>query len=152
MLTSKINFKNFKIGKLKNIKNFRDETWFKKIKLLDTLKSSYEYSYTKNQIRKIKKNKNFRIIGIGGSTLGIEAIYQFLSHKIKKKFVFINNLTPKLKSNEKKIKAINIIISKSGNTLETIANSNLLVNQKKNIFITEKKNKLPKKSSQFNKS
>ena len=139
MLTSKINFKNFKIGKLKNIKNFRNESWFKKIKLLDTLKSSYEYTYTKNQIRKIKKNKNFRIIGIGGSTLGIEAIYQFLSHKIKKKFVFINNLTPKLKSNEKKIKAINIIISKSGNTLETIANSNLLINQKKNIFITENK-------------
>ena len=117
MLTSKINFKNFKIGKLKNIKNFRNETWFKKIKLLDTLKSSYEYSYTKNQIRKIKKNKNFRIVGMGGSTLGIEAIYQFLNHKIKKKFVFINNLNPKLKNNEKKIKATNIIISKSGNTL-----------------------------------
>ena len=48
MLTSKINFKNFKIGKLKNIKNFRDKTWFKKIKLLDTLKSGYEYSYKKN--------------------------------------------------------------------------------------------------------
>ena len=48
MLTSKINFKNFKIGKLKNIKNFRNETWFKKIKLLDSLKPNYEYSYTKN--------------------------------------------------------------------------------------------------------
>ena len=139
MLTTKINFKNFKIKRLKNIKNFRNETWFKKIKLLDTLKSSYKYSYTKNQIRKIKKNKNFRIIGIGGSTLGIEAIYQFLNHKIKKKFTFINNLNPKLKNNEKKIKATNIIISKSGNTLETIVNSNLLINQKKNIFITENK-------------
>ena len=139
MLTSKINFKNFKIGKLKNIKNFRNETWFKKIKLLDSLKPSYEYSYTKNQIRKIKKNKNFRIIGIGGSTLGIEAIYQFLNHKIKKKFVFINNLNPKLKNDEKNIKATNIIISKSGNTLETIVNSNLFINQKKNIFITENK-------------
>jgi len=137
MLTTKINFKNFKIKRLKNIKNFRNETWFKKIKLLDTLKSSYKYSYTKNQIRKIKKNKNFRIVGMGGSTLGIEAIYQFLNHKIKKKFIFINNLNPKLKNNEKKIKATNIIISKSGNTLETIVNSNLLINQKKNIFITE---------------
>jgi len=137
MLTTKINFKNFKIKRLKNIKNFKNETWFKKIKLLDTLKSSYKYSYTKNQIRKIKKNKNFRIVGMGGSTLGIEAIYQFLNHKIKKKFIFINNLNPKLKNNEKKIKATNIIISKSGNTLETIVNSNLLINQKKNIFITE---------------
>ena len=139
MLTSKINFKNFKIGKLKNIKNFRDKTWFKKIKLLDTLKSGYEYSYKKNQIRKIKKNKNFRVIGIGGSTLGIEAIYQFLNHKIKKNFSFINNLNSKLKNDEKKIKATNIIISKSGNTLETIVNSNLFINQKKNIFITENK-------------
>jgi glucose-6-phosphate isomerase len=44
-----------------------------------------------------------------------------------------------LKNNHKKIKATNIIISKSGNTLETIANSNLLINGSKNIFITESK-------------
>ena len=134
MLTSNINFKNFRIGKIKKIKNFRNETWFKKIQFFDSLKHNYNYSYTKIQIRKIKKNKNFRIIGMGGSTLGIEAIYQFLNHKIKKKFIFINNLNPKLKNDEKKIKATNIIISKSGNTLETIANSNLLINQKK-IFL-----------------
>ena len=140
MLTSNINFKNFKIKKIKNIKNFINETWFKKIKFLDSLKHNYKYNYTKSQIRKFKKNKNFRIIGMGGSTLGAEAIYQFLDHKIKKKFIFINNLNPTLKNNEKKIKATNIIISKSGNTLETIANSNLLINQKKNIFITENKN------------
>ena len=139
MLTSKINFKNFKIEKLNKIKNFKNEIWFKKIKFLDSLKPNYKYSYTKNQIRKFKKPKNFRIIGMGGSTLGTEAIYQFLNHKIKKKFIFINNLNPKLSNNVKKIKATNIIISKSGNTLETITNSNLLINQKKNIFITENK-------------
>ena len=139
MLTSNINFKNFRIGKIKKIKNFRNETWFKKIQFFDSLKHNYNYSYTKIQIRKIKKNKNFRIIGMGGSTLGIEAIYQFLNHKIKKKFIFINNLNSEIKNKEKKIKATNIIISKSGDTLETIANSNLLINQKKNIFITENK-------------
>ena len=139
MLTSNINFKNFKIKKIKNIKNFINETWFKKIKFLDSLKHNYKYNYTKSQIRKFKKNKNFRIIGMGGSTLGAEAIYQFLDHKIKKKFIFINNLNPSLKNNEKKIKATNIIISKSGNTLETIANSNLLIKGSKNIFITENK-------------
>ncbi len=139
MLTSNINFKNFRIGKIKSIKNFRNEIWFKKIKFFESLKTKNTYSYSKNQIRKIKKNKNFRLIGMGGSTLGTEAIYQFLIHKIKKKFVFINNLNPKLKNNEKKIKATNIIISKSGNTLETIVNSNLLINQRKNIFITENK-------------
>ena len=40
---------------------------------------------------------------------------------------------------KKKIKVTNIIISKSGNTLETIANSNLLIKGNKNIFITENK-------------
>ena len=37
-------------------------------------------------------------------------------------------------------KIINLIISKSGNTLETISNSNKLINSKKNIFIVENKN------------
>ena len=57
---------------------------------------------------------------MGGSILGAEAIYQFLKHKIKKKFIFINNLNPKIKNKKKNQKHVNIIISKSGNTLETI--------------------------------
>ena len=139
MLTSNIKFKNFNIKKIKKIKNFKKEIWFKKIKLLESLKTSYKYSYSKKQIRKISKGKNFRLIGMGGSTLGTETIYQFLNHKVKKKFIFINNLNSKIKDEEKKIKATNIIISKSGNTLETIANSNLLIKGNKNIFITENK-------------
>ena len=139
MLTSNIKFKNFNISNLKSFKNFKNEKWFKKIRLLESLKPNYKYSYTKEQIKKINKNKNFRLIGMGGSTLGVEAIYQFLNHKIKKNFTFINNLNPKLKTSEKKIKATNIIISKSGNTLETIVNSNRLINGSKNIFITENK-------------
>ena len=139
MLTSNIKFKNFNISKFKNLKNFKNEKWFKKIRLFESLKLNYKYSYTKEQIKKINKNKNFRLIGMGGSTLGVEAIYQFLNHKIKKKFIFINNLNSKLNNYEKKIKATNIIISKSGNTLETIVNSNALVNGNKNIFITENK-------------
>ena len=139
MLTSNIKFKNFDISKKINRTKFIKERWFKEIKLLEPLKLNYKYSYSKNLIKKIKKNRNFRIIGMGGSTLGIEAIYQFLKNKIKKNFIFINNLNPKFENNERKIKAINIIISKSGNTLETIVNSNLLINQRKNIFITENK-------------
>jgi len=145
MLTSNIKFKNFNIKKFKKFQSFKNEKWFKKIRLIESLKQNYKYSYTKDQVKKISKNKNFRLIGMGGSTLGIEAIYQFLKHKIKKKFIFINNLNSKLKSSEKKIKAINIIISKSGNTLETIANSNLFVNGNKNIFITEEKKSYLKK-------
>ena len=43
--------------------------------------------------------------------------------------------------NKKESKILNIIVSKSGNTLETISNSNILINNNdKNIFITENKN------------
>ncbi len=140
MLTSNIKFKNFNISNLNKPRNFINETWFKKIKLFDSLKSNYKYSYSKKQIKNIKKNKNFRLIGMGGSILGAEAIYKFLNHKVKKKFVFFNNLNSKLINYNKKIKATNIIISKSGNTLETIVNSNVLINSSQNIFITENKN------------
>ena len=80
---------------------------------------------------------------MGGSTLGAKAIYKFLQDKTKKKFVFIDNLKLKLSKYEKSNEAVNIIISKSGNTLETIINTSILINQNKkskNIFITEKKN------------
>ena len=76
---------------------------------------------------------------MGGSSLGTEAIYDFLKYKIKKNFFFINNLNPRLKK-ENNTKILNLIVSKSGNTIETIVNSNILVKKKdKNIFITENK-------------
>ena len=66
MLTSNIKFKNFNITKTKKIKNFKKEIWFKKIKLIESLKTSYKYSYSKKQIQKNRKDKNFRLIGMGG--------------------------------------------------------------------------------------
>jgi len=141
MFTSNIKFKNFKNFKSRKIKNFEKEKWFNEIKLLGSLKKSYKYSYSKNQIYKLKKATKYRLIGMGGSILGAEAIYQFLKHKIKKNFIFINNLNPNLKKIKKKENVTNIVISKSGNTLETILNSNLIINKKnKNIFITENNN------------
>ena len=79
---------------------------------------------------------------MGGSILGSEAIYQFLRDKIKKKFYFYDDLTPKINfTKNKKKNSANLIISKSGNTLETIVNSNIILGSKKNnIFITENKN------------
>ncbi len=139
MLTSNIKFNNFYSSKSNKVINIKNEKWFKKVRLFETLKPEFKYSYSKNQIRKFSKKKNFRLIGMGGSALGAKAIYHFLNHKIKKKFIFINNLNSNLSKKEKKVKATNIIISKSGNTLETIANSNLLIKGNKNIFITEKK-------------
>jgi glucose-6-phosphate isomerase len=77
---------------------------------------------------------------MGGSTLGTQAIYDFLNHKIRSKFVFIDNLQANRKLNNKK-SFTNLIVSKSGNTIETIVNANILIKKKdKNIFITENKN------------
>ena len=45
---------------------------------------------------------------------GVEAIYQFINHKVKKKFLFVNNLQNKYKNSKINSKCINIIISKSG--------------------------------------
>ena len=75
---------------------------------------------------------------MGGSILGSKAIYYFLKDKIKKKFFFTDNLSS-FKNNLTDKKKINIVISKSGNTLETIINANTTIKKKdKNIIITEK--------------
>ena len=75
---------------------------------------------------------------MGGSTLGSEAIYNFLKKKIRKKFLFIDNINNKKIYNSKK-KIFNLIISKSGNTLETISNFNSHKINKDCLFITERK-------------
>ena len=147
MLTSNIKFINFiqkqKKKPIYNFKQLKKENWIKKYKLLLSLTPNYKYSYTKAQIKNLKKQNFFRLIGMGGSTLGAKAIYKFLQDKTKKKFVFIDNLKPNLSKYEKSNEAVNLIVSKSGNTLETISNASILINQNqksKNIFITEKKN------------
>ena len=143
MLTSRIKFTNFQIIKKNKISLSRSffqlNNLLSKFPILKTLSSNYKYSFNKKIIKKLNRYSTFRLIGMGGSTLGAEAIYQFLQNKTKKKFIFINNLKPILSKNEKNKKACNIIISKSGNTLETISNSSLLINKNKNVFITENK-------------
>ena len=142
MLSKNIKFKNFSIKKknlntLNNFYKLKKDYLKKDLKLLLTLSNDYNYSYKKKIIKKYKNFQNFIVIGVGGSILGTKAIYQFLNHKIKKNFFFIDNLQPKL--NFKKKRCVNIIVSKSGNTLETIANSNILMKGNKNIFISEDK-------------
>ena len=143
MLTKNINFKNFPYKITNNtINNFNDikKSYFLgKEKLLLTLSDKYKYSFNLKKISKLKKFQICRIIGMGGSALGAEAIYNFLKFKIKKKFIFFNNLKSGMnKKGEKNI--LNLIISKSGNTLETITNLNTLKINRNCIFITENKN------------
>jgi glucose-6-phosphate isomerase len=142
MLTKNISFKNFKVkGYSKKVKKILDDILIKKNSVLDSLSSNYKNSYNKKTILKFKKYNNINVVGMGGSILGTESIYYFLKSKIKKNFFFYNNLQSKIDPSHKRNKRLNIIVSKSGNTLETISNSNIIIkNQNKNIFITENKN------------
>jgi len=141
MLTKGIKFENFKsVFKnslvKKNLKIILNEN----NQVLSSLGNLYKDSYKKKDISKYKKYLNYRVIGMGGSSLGTKAIYDFLKKKIKKNFYFFDNLQNEIISIKKK-RYVNLIVSKSGDTVETIVNSNLLINKSdKNIFITEKKN------------
>ena len=92
MITKNINLSSFDKKKLTNlkykIKKFKKIYWTKKYPLLKSFTTEYQYSYTKKFLKKFKKSKKFKIIGMGGSILGTEAIYQFLSDKIKKRKMF----------------------------------------------------------------
>ena len=104
-------------------------------KFIASFKTNFDYDYDSKLLKKYKIFKHINIIGMGGSSLGTKAIYNFLKHKIKKKVTFFEKINFKKKYKSKKL---NIIVSKSGNTLETIANLNTQINTiDKNIFITE---------------
>ena len=140
MLTKNIKLKLFKKKKLnKNLKKKLTTLLNEENFIIKSLKKEYKNNFNKKTISKFKNFINYRVIGMGGSSLGTQAIYDFLEHKIKKKFEFLDNLKSHTKKNKKK-RYLNLIISKSGNTTETIVNTNIFVQKKnKNIFITENK-------------
>ena len=99
------------------------------------------------KFKKFKKFQTILIIGMGGSILGAKAIYDFLKHKTKKNFIFIDNLDENylktIKKNNNLSKSLFIIISKSGNTTETISNTYFFksfLKSKNTIILTENKN------------
>ena len=89
----------------------------------------FEQSY-QNKIKlekdKIKKKKNKLIIGLGGSSAGTKAINQYLGYN----FYFFDNYDPKYIYNFLQLHDLNefniYVISKSGNTFETLAIFNLV--------------------------
>ncbi len=142
MFKKNIFFKNFLIkrNKLFNKKIIKE---YRKIieeenEIIFSLDKKYNDSFSSKTLKKFTKIKNVILIGIGGSILGAKAIYNFLNFS-KKKFYFVDNYISSSFRNIKNPK-ITLVISKSGNTLETITNSNILIKQKdKNVFITENK-------------
>ena len=98
MITSGVNLKNFKLKKkshhlgkkLKDIIESNDS-------VLQSLRNSYKDYFNKKKLKKYKSLKNIRIIGMGGSSLGTQAIYDFFKDKINKNLLFLNNLNSKEK-------------------------------------------------------
>jgi glucose-6-phosphate isomerase len=114
-----------------------------------SLSKKFNFSFKLSELVRFNKYKYIILIGMGGSTLGAQSIYSFCAEKIKKNFFFFDNLDQqkiqKLKKNIDLKKCLFIIISKSGNTLETLVNSNLFkdnINKKNTIIISEKKSNL----------
>ena len=117
---------------------------------LDTfhiLSNKFKFNFEKKDIDQFKRFKNVVIIGMGGSILGSEAIYLFLRKKIKKNFLFLDNIDlDKLKKFSNKArsdKTLFIVISKSGNTIETLSNFialRIIKKNSKNIVIISGKN------------
>ena len=140
-LTDNIFFKNFKkTSNSKKLKKILLSLLNQENQIINSLRKSYKDSWKKVDIKKYKKFSNINLIGMGGSIMGSKSIYSFLKKKIKKKFFFIDNFEHNEINYLNKKNTLNLIISKSGNTLETIVNSNILMNPKsKNIFITENK-------------
>ena len=140
MFTQNISFKNFLIKKKKLIVKKKLKLILnEKNQVIRSLSKSYKDSFSKKNTKHFNKKFDYRIIGMGGSTLGAQAIYDFLKKKIKKKFIFVDNLNA-FENKKTKKNLNNLIISKSGNTTETIVNANILIKKKdKNLFITENK-------------
>ena len=94
--------------------------------IYNILSENFRLNFKIRDLEKFKKYKNIAIIGMGGSILGSNAIFKFLENKIKKNLFFFDNidyekvLDFKKKINKKSV--LFIVISKSGNTIETISN------------------------------
>ena len=122
------------------------------------LSKDFKYNFQEKDLIKYNKFKKIAIIGMGGSILGSNAIYHLFKHKIKTSFVFFDNLDyekiQNFKKNNQLRKVLFIIISKSGNTLETLSNLSFLKILRKNanniIVISEKKNLLFSISKKYN--
>ena len=115
------------------------------IPLLGSFEKDYEFNFSTKTVKKFSKFKNIVIIGMGGSILGTKSIYSFLKKKIQKKVFFFDNLDSNLNLKYNKIKNLKnscfVVVSKSGNTLETIANLSTVFSKtllkNKLIIITE---------------
>ena len=113
---------------------------------LNFLSNKHTLKLNIKKLNEYKKFKTIVIIGMGGSILGAKSIHSIFEKKIKKKFFFIDNLDiEKIKIIDKYYKkSLFIVISKSGETIETLTNlnalSSIIIKASNTIIITENKN------------
>ena len=146
-LNSKDFYKNLNNTK-KIFKSFESEIKNFEIPLLQSYEKNYTFDFLPTTIRRFSKYKNIVVIGMGGSILGTKTIYNFFKDKVKKNLFFFDNLDRNLHSQFKRLRNLKnscfIIISKSGNTLETLTNLNLVFSKSlfknKLVIISELKN------------
>ncbi len=127
-------------------------------KTLNILNRNFKFNFNFKDLKRFRKFQDIAIIGMGGSILGAKAINEFLKVKIKKKVYFFDDLNENIynklkKKNTKRI--LFLVISKSGNTTETLSNLFALKILKKNlkniILISENENNILKSiSKKFN--
>ena len=117
--------------------------------VISSLSNKFKFNFRIKDLNRFKKFNTVVVIGMGGSILGSEAIYFFLK-RIKKDFIFLNNIDEdelqKIKSKKKLSKILFIIISKSGNTIETLSNITalkIIKKRSKNIIIISEKKQNP---------
>ncbi len=96
---------------------------------LDTLRSGY------------KKVKHVVLVGIGGSSLGVEAVHSVLDKEEVTLTVIdtisaveLDRTISRLKSIKKVDQIALCVVSKSGNTTETLVNAGVLINELKSHF------------------
>ena len=135
----KKNSTSYKNNFIKCSKIFKDLLVNKENFFFNTLSAEYQKTVSlKKSILKQKLHKNILVIGMGGSVLGSKMFSSFFG--LDKNYYFLDNLNNSIVNNfiKKDLSKFSIfIISKSGKTLETLTNCNIILNnfnkRKKNI-------------------
>ncbi len=115
---------------------------------LHSLSKEFRFNFKNHNLKRFRIFKTIVVIGMGGSILGSKSIYFSLQNQIKKNFIFLDNIDEekikKIKKEKKINKILFMVISKSGNTLETLSNLLALkiikANPKNLIIISENNN------------
>ncbi len=116
-------------------------------KLISLLNKNYNFNFKFKDLEKFKNFKTIAVIGMGGSILGSKAIFYFLRKKIKTKVHFFDDIDQNkieiFKRNHNLSKVLFIVVSKSGDTIETISNLiflKIIKKKAKNIILISEKN------------